>query len=110
MEAFCTFAAIRGKKLPSHIPDLLAYAATIVKASRDYGGKNWLLYDYRFRQLAAARRLEKGWGEKDMALWNEVFLRPRTNEAPPKAESNANSVGKNVIATQNRPLHQFTKN
>ena len=64
MEAYLTFAAVKGKKFPDRIPDLLAYAATIVKASRDYGRKNWLSYDYRFRQLAAAKHLETGWGSK----------------------------------------------
>ncbi len=31
MEAFCTYAAVRGKRHPEGIPELLAYAATIVK-------------------------------------------------------------------------------
>ena len=42
MEAFCTFAAVRAKKYPLTIPDLLAYGATIVKGARDYGGQQWL--------------------------------------------------------------------
>ena len=51
-----TYAAVRGKKHPEDIPELMAYAATtIVKRARDYGDQNWLAYDYRFRQLAAAK-------------------------------------------------------
>ena len=37
MEAFCTYAAVRGKKHPEDIPQLIAYATTIVKGARDYG-------------------------------------------------------------------------
>ena len=78
MEAFCTYAAIRGRKHPEDIPELMAYAATIVKGARDYGGRCWLVYDYRFRQLAAAKQMQRGWGQKDMALWNDTFLRPKS--------------------------------
>ena len=60
VEAFCMFAAIKGKKFPKLIPDLMAYIATIVKAARDYWGKNWLAYDYRFCQLVAASGISKG--------------------------------------------------
>ena len=81
MEAFCTFAAVRAKKYQLTIPDLLAYGATIVKGARDYGGQQWLAYDYRFRQLAAARQLESGWGHKDMALWNDTFLHPKKEKS-----------------------------
>ena len=42
----------------------MAYAATIVKAEMDYGGPNWLAYDYRFRQLAAAKTDETGLGSE----------------------------------------------
>ena len=77
VEAFCTFAAVKGKKFPKLIPELMAYAATIAKAARDYGGKNWLTYDYRFRQLAATRKTETGWGQKDLSLWNETFIKPK---------------------------------
>ena len=54
----------------------MVYAATIVKGARDYGGPNWLAYDNRFRQLAAAKQMKQGWGQKDIALWNDTFLRP----------------------------------
>ena len=77
LEAFCTFAAVKGKKFPNLIPELMAYAATIVKAASDYGGKDWLTYDYRFRQLAAAHKTETGWGQKDLGLWNKTFIKPK---------------------------------
>ena len=76
VEAFCTFAAIRGKKHPETITDLLAYAALIVKGARDYGGSTWLNYDFQFRRLVAAEGLSSGWGKKDVALWNDIMLKP----------------------------------
>lgn len=74
--AFCTFAAVRCKKDPEHTPDLLAYAASIVKGAKDFGGTGWLSYDYRYRRLAAAKNSVSGWGQKDVVLWNEAFLKP----------------------------------
>ena len=80
IEAFCTYAAVRGRKHSDDIPELMAYAATIVKGARDCGGRSWLAYDYRFRQLAAAKQMRQGWGQKDMALWNDTFLRPKNHQ------------------------------
>lgn len=75
MEAFCTFAAIRSKN-PECMADLLAYGASIARGARDYGGSSWLSYDFQFRRLAAAKKLTRGWGQKDVALWNDTFLKP----------------------------------
>lgn len=95
IEAFCTFAAVRGRKHPKLIPDLMAYAAVIAKSARDYGGQNWMVYDYRFRQLAAAKHLTSGWGQKDMALWNETFLKPKqADSASPEATTRHQPGGK----------------
>lgn len=76
MEAFCTFAAIRGRRHPETIVDLMAYGALVVKGARDYGGSTWLSYDYQFRRLAAAKKLTTGWGKKDVALWNDAIIKP----------------------------------
>ena len=76
IQAFCTFIAVRCKKDPEHTPDLLAYAASIVKGAKDFGGTGWLSYDYQYRRLAAAKNSVSGWGQKDVVLWNEVFLKP----------------------------------
>ena len=86
IEAFCTYAAVRGKKHPEDIPELMTYAATIVKAARVYGGPNWLAYGNRFRQLAAAKQMKQCWGQKDMALWNDIFLRSKTTQQCPQIE------------------------
>ena len=36
MEVFCTYAAVKSKKHLEDIPELMVYAATIVKGARDY--------------------------------------------------------------------------
>ena len=36
MEVFCTYAAVKSKKHFEDIPELMVYAATIVKGARDY--------------------------------------------------------------------------
>ena len=81
----------QGDKVPKASPGSLDYIATIVKAARDYRGKNWLAYDYRFRQLAAALKTKKGWGQKNLGLWNETFVKPKNqeNREPGEVESTA---------------------
>ena len=91
IEAFCTYAAVRGRKHPEDIPELMAYTVTIVKGARDYGGRSWLVYDYRFRQLAAAKQMRRGWGQKDMALWNDTFLRPKNQQIDKEGAGERNS-------------------
>ena len=100
VEAFSMFAAVKGKKLPEAIPDLLAYQATIGKATQDYGGQSWLAYDYRFRQLAAARGLATGWGQKDMGLWNETFLEPKATKSH---NDRYNAAGERPLVTRKHP-------
>ena len=76
MEAFCTFAAVRASKFPGELTELMSYGASIIRGARTHGGKNWLLYDYQFRQLVAAKNSPPNWRKKDMALWNEIFSKP----------------------------------
>ena len=91
VEAFCTFAAIRGRRHQETIVDLMAYGALIVKGARDYGGSTWLSYDYQFRWLAAAKKLSGGWGKKDVALWNDAIVKP-CQEAAAGGKSSAFNI------------------
>ena len=79
-KAFLTFAAVRNRKHPEHNNDLLAYGSLIVRGARDYKNSGWLTYDYQFRRLAAARGSMKGWGQKDVALWNDTMLKPTSQD------------------------------
>ena len=52
VQAFMAFLAIRNRKFPEAMNDLLAYRALI---TRDYQGLGWLSYNFQFRRLAATR-------------------------------------------------------
>ena len=106
VEAFCTFAAIHEKKCPTMLPELLAYEATIVKAARDYGGQGWLAYDYRFRQMAAAKSLTTGWGQKDMAFWSDTFLKPKLEAGIPRPTDRASTGQGERLGKRYSPILQ----
>ena len=71
-QCFALFMATTAMKQPKRIPDLLAYMATIAKASQKYRWPSWLVYDQNFRQQAA----ESGnceWSKIDPSIYAQCF-------------------------------------
>ena len=58
-------------KQPKRIPDLLAYMATIAKASQKYWWPSWLVYDQNFRQAAESGNCE--WSKIDPNIYAQCF-------------------------------------
>ena len=52
-QCFSIFSAIITTKYPERMPSLMAYLATIAKASARYKWPSWVVYDLNFRQEAA---------------------------------------------------------
>ena len=75
VEAFMTYVAIRARKSPELVGDLLAYSSLIARGARDYRGNGWLVYDFQFRRLAAAGGSVTKWSVKDVSLWHETVGR-----------------------------------
>lgn len=112
VEAFMTYVAIRARKSPELVGDLLAYSSLIARGARDYRGNGWLVYDFQFRRLAAACGSVTKWSVKDVSLWNETVGRQEvpmptpshTHEdkkplkrkaSPPPASNKKGKAGKN---------------
>ena len=49
---------------------------------RDYKGSGWLLYDFQYRWLAAARGNCGSWGHRDVSLLNDTVCKPANLETP----------------------------
>ena len=57
---------------PGHVQDRLAYSAIITKASLNYDGVPWLLYDAHFHRAAAAAKCTN-WAQVDASIWTMYF-------------------------------------
>ena len=72
VECFSTLVAILASKYPQHIPDFMAYQKAIVRASRNFEGSSWVVYDRCYRHQAAATK-NLVWSIPDSALYNKAF-------------------------------------
>ena len=71
-ECFTTLAATLSVRYPQSAPQLMAYLRTIVRASHNFEGSAWVIYDTAYRRQAANnRRLD--WATTDPALYNVAF-------------------------------------
>ena len=59
--------AILSARFPEKAPELLAYQATIIRAERNYEGKQWVAYD------KALMRRGLNLSIPDSRLYNEAF-------------------------------------
>ena len=50
MQCFTTYVSVLGPAYPEVIPELMAYAATIIRVSQDFAGLAWQRYDSGFRR------------------------------------------------------------
>ncbi len=71
---FSAYVGVIALKQPERVPDLMAYMAQIVQASRQFQGSPWAEYDTRFRMQAAAQRRTR-LAELDTTLWTVAFAR-----------------------------------
>ena len=72
VECFSTLVAVLASKYPQHVPDFMAYQKAIVRASRNFEGSSWVVYDRCYRRQAAATK-NLVWSIPDSALYNEAF-------------------------------------
>ena len=72
LECYSSLVAVLATRYPQYIGSFMAYQRTIIRASRNYEGSAWVIYDRCFRRRAAATK-NLSWGEIDSALYNESF-------------------------------------
>ena len=70
-QCFALFMVTVAMKQPKRIPDMLAYMATIAKASQKYRWPSWLAYNQNFRQAAESGNCE--WSKIDPSIYAQCF-------------------------------------
>ena len=76
MERYALLAAVLCSRFPEKAPELFAYAATIVRAERNYEGQRWVIYDRQYRREALARK-DLNWSVTDSRLITRLSLGER---------------------------------
>ena len=69
---FTTLAVALSARYPDKAPHTMAYLQTIVRASQNFKGSAWALYDAAYRRQAANNWF-LDWVFPDPALYNEAF-------------------------------------
>ena len=72
LECYSSLVAVLATRFPGHIGDFMAYQRTILKASKNFEGTAWAIYDRCYRRQAAATK-SLNWASIDSALYNEAF-------------------------------------
>ena len=80
MKCFTTYVAAMAIKFPESVTEMLAYQLVIIKASQQYDGLYWRVYDTHFRVNAAASGNRK-WSQLDTDLYTRFFT-GRAREVP----------------------------
>ena len=72
LQCFALYVGVLGPKRPDCIPQMMSYLVTIVRASQEFEGSAWALYDdYYRRQAAAAGHWQ--WSEVNPSLYSMCF-------------------------------------
>ena len=80
MKCFTTYVVAMAIKFPESVTEMLAYQLVIIKASQQYDGLYWRVYDIHFRVNAAASGNRK-WSQLDTDLYTRFFT-GRAREVP----------------------------
>jgi len=72
LERYAVMAAVLATRFPEKAPELFAYQASIIRAERNYEGKQWVVYDRQFRREALAKK-DLNWLTPNLCLYNEAF-------------------------------------
>ncbi len=72
IQCFTVYVAVRAKKSPEVVPEMLVYLLTIMRAQKEFEEPAWRLYDVAFREKAASTRNTQ-WSKIDPHLYNQVF-------------------------------------
>lgn len=73
VQCFAVFVAVVAQKQPERVPDLMAYATGIAKASKKFKWPSWVIYDQNFRQEAVSSPTQP-WSKVDPSIYSQCFL------------------------------------
>lgn len=72
VQCFPLYATVIWAQEPERMPDLMAYASNIAKASQKYQWPSWIFYDQNFCQEAADMQ-NKQWAKVDTSIYAQYF-------------------------------------
>lgn len=72
LQCFALYVSVMSNKSPQHIPELMAYMVSILRASQEYEGSAWTTYDAAYRRQAAATG-HKEWSKINPSLYTVCF-------------------------------------
>lgn len=72
MQCFTTYVSVLGPVYPEAIPELMAYAAAIIRVSQDFAGLAWQRYDSGFCRQAAITG-NRQWSRINATLYTMCF-------------------------------------
>jgi len=72
LQCFALYVGVLGPAKPACIPQLMAYMVTIIRASQEFEGTAWAVYDDAYRRQAAAAGHWQ-WSEVNSSLYSMCF-------------------------------------
>ena len=79
LQCFALYVSVMANKSPQHIPELMAYMVSILRASQQYEGLAWTMYDAAYLRQATATG-HKEWSKVNPSLYTGCHL--TVNEDP----------------------------
>ena len=73
VQCFAIYVAVIAPKQPERVPDLMAYANNIARASKKFKWPAWVVYDQNFRQEAMCNPSQP-WAKIDPSIYSQCFL------------------------------------
>lgn len=72
LQCFAVWVSVVSRSFPEVVPELMAYMASIIRASQEYEGAAWEAYDAAFRRQAAATG-QREWSKINPTLYTICF-------------------------------------
>ena len=72
LQCFALYVSVMASRSPEHVPELMAYMVSILRASQEYDGSAWTSYDAAYRRQAAATGHKK-WSKVNPSLYTVCF-------------------------------------
>jgi hypothetical protein len=72
MQCFTIYMSVLATKHPQYIPELLAYARDIMRASRQFKWPSWVIYDTIYRRHMAETG-QRDWSRVDPSIYARCF-------------------------------------
>ena len=73
LQCFALYVGILASSKPALVPDLMAYMISIIRASQEFEGSAWMVYDDAYRRQAAATGDQWQWSQVNPSLYTICF-------------------------------------